>query len=59
MYIKEQNENLDHNNHNDQMVVFSGMNGIPHGMMDLTPEFYDMFDLINVGDSVIKKKNTI
>jgi hypothetical protein len=50
---------IDSKNHNYQTVVFSGMDGYQPGVMIFSPEFYDMFDLINVGDSVVKKKNTI
>ncbi|HEY9000685.1 MAG TPA: hypothetical protein VIM89_04995 [Mucilaginibacter sp.] len=50
---------VDAKNHNYQTVVFSGINGYQQGSMIFSPEFYDMFDLINVGDSVIKKKSTI
>jgi hypothetical protein len=50
---------VDTKNHNYQTAVFSGMDGYQQGSMIFSPEFYDMFDLINVGDSVIKRKNTI
>jgi hypothetical protein len=49
---------VDPKNHNDQVIIYSAVNK-GQEMMVFTPEFYDMFDLINVGDSIIKEKNSI
>jgi hypothetical protein len=49
---------VDSTNHNDQVIIYSGKNG-EQGTMVFTPEFYDMFDLLNVGDSIVKRENSI
>lgn len=46
---------VDSSNHYDQVIVYSGQDKEPH-IMSFTPEFLDMFDRINPGDSIIKEK---
>ena len=49
---------VDADNHNDQVIVYLDGTKQPK-MMTFSPENLDMYDAIDVGDSIIKLENSI
>jgi hypothetical protein len=48
----------DSSNHNYQKIIYSSENNI-EGEMIFTPELEDMYEFLNIGDSIIKEKNSV